>query len=151
VLHIPFPYAEEDAIFWMNLAYEGFKEKVRYTFAIAQRETNDFIGAIGLSVDRDHNKAEMGYWVAEPFWNNGIATEAAGALLGFGFEDLELNKIYATHFPHNPASARVMLNNGMIKEGDLVGHYRKGDRYLDVAQYRLTREEYQHLKIDPNC
>lgn len=142
VIHLPFPYKEEDAIFWLNMANEGYKNKTRYTFAIAQRASNALVGAIGLTVDPGHNKAEMGYWVGEPFWNKGIATEAVKALLRFGFETLALNKIYATHFLRNPASARVMLNNGMIKEGDLAGHYQKGEEYLDVAQYRLMRKEF---------
>lgn len=43
---------------------------------------------------------------------------------------------------HNPASGKVMLNNGMIREGELADHLKKNDEYYTVIQYRLTRDEY---------
>ena len=69
------------------------------------------IGAIGLH-DRNDDKAELGYWIAVPFWNKGYATEAASAILNFGIKELKFHKIYATHFIHNPASGRIMEKIG---------------------------------------
>lgn len=142
-LTIPFPYQEEDAVLWMNFALQGFKNKERYVFAITLKESEEFIGAIGLHLDNGHNRAELGYWVGEPFWNKGIATEATAEILIFGFEKLNLNKIYATHFVDNKASGKVLLNNGMIKEAELKDHYRKNNVYESVIQYRLIKQEYE--------
>src|SRR5215831_16983417 len=99
ILNIPFPYGEEEAIHRMNFIIEGFKNKQRFVFAITFKDKDELIGEIGLHLDKNNNNAQFGYWVAEPFWNNGIATEAVAAILKFGFEKLDLNKIYATHFP----------------------------------------------------
>jgi len=110
--------------------------------------TKEFIGGVGLRVDKFHNRAELGYWVAEPFWNNGFITEAVTAILEFGFNTLKLNKILATHLVENPASGKVMIKNGMIKEGELVDHYKKDGEYKSVLQYRLTKREFEALKND---
>lgn len=143
ILNIPFPYAAEDAIFRMNFVFQGFKNKERYVFAITFNEIDELIGEIGLHLDEANNSAQFGYWIAEPFWGKGIATEALTAILKFGFETLDLNKIYATHYPDNQASAKVMLNNGMIKEAELKEHYKVNNAYRDVIRYRLTRKEYK--------
>jgi RimJ/RimL family protein N-acetyltransferase len=142
ILNVPHPYKPEDAIFWMNFALQGFKNKERFVFAIVLKEINEFIGAIGLHINGAHNLAEMGYWIGEPFWNKGIMTEAVKEILEFGFRKLDLNKIYATHFIDNKASGKVLINNGMIKEAELKDHYKVNDIYKTVFQYRLTKPEY---------
>jgi len=145
-LNLPHPYEEKDAIFWLNSANQGFKNKSQFTFAIRDGKSREFIGGIGLKVNQRYNIAEFGYWIAEPFWNLGYATEALEAVLKFGFEKLELNKIYATHLIENPASGKVMIKNGMIKEGELKDHIKKEGKYKSVIQYRLTRSEYKEQK-----
>ena len=84
----------------------------------------------------------MGYWLAEPYWNQGYTSEAAAALLQYGFNTLGLHKILATHLVENPASGKVMIKNGMIKEGELKDHAKKNGVYRSLIQYRLTKEEY---------
>jgi [ribosomal protein S5]-alanine N-acetyltransferase len=145
IINIPYPYREEDAIQRFNFIIEGFKNKARYVFAITLKEPGELVGEIGLHLDKENNNAQFGYWVAEPFWGKGIATEATAAILHFGFNELKLNKIYATHYPDNIASGKVMLNNGMIKEGELKDHYRINDTYRSVIQYRLTKSEYSGI------
>lgn len=144
ILNIPYPYSEEDAIRRLNFVIQGFDDATRYVFAITMKDRNELIGEIGLHLDRQNSNAQFGYWVAEPFWGRGIATEATSAVLRFGFGKLQLHKIYATHYPSNTASAKVMLKNGMIREGELKDHYRVGDSFRSVIQYRLTRDEYSH-------
>jgi len=140
---LPHPYAEKDAIFWLNLANQGFANQTEYIFKLGLKETNEFIGGMGLHLKKRSNKAEVGYWIGEPFWNKGYATEALSVILKFGFEVLELNKIYATHYVKNIPSGKVMINNGMVKEGELVDDLKKDDEYLTLIQYRLTKREYE--------
>lgn len=142
VLNIPHPYTEEDAIFWLNFVQQGFKNLERFVFAVVLKENDEFIGAVGLHLNGKHNGAELGYWLGQPFWSKGYVTEAVSAVLGFGFEELNLHKIYATHFTDNLASGKVMIKNGMIKEGELKEQYKVGDVYKSVVQYRLLKEEY---------
>ena len=141
-LNIPHPYAEKDAQYWITTAEDGFNNKTQFTFGIEHKIQNEFIGGIGLKLDHDHNRAEFGYWIAEPFWSQGYATEALAALLKFGFEELSLQKIYAHHLSKNPASGKVMTNNHMLKEAELKEHIKKGNDYEDLIQFRLTRTEY---------
>ncbi|MEM1214124.1 MAG: GNAT family protein [Bacteroidota bacterium] len=141
-LNIPYPYQAEDAVFWLNMSIEGFRQQNRYVFAIRDRETEAFMGGIGMSINTQHNRGTLGYWMGVPFWSRGFMTEAAAAVLQFGFETLQLNRIEATHLVGNPASGQVMLKNGMIYEGELRDLYRKGEVYRTVKQYRLTRAEY---------
>ncbi|WP_338768336.1 GNAT family protein [Bernardetia sp. ABR2-2B] len=149
VINIPFPYFEKDAIFWLNMANQDKKTGEAYKFAIRKKEDEnlEFIGGVGLLLDKKHNKAELGYWIGEPFWSKGFVSEAVEKIIEFGFETLKLNKIIANHFLTNPASGKIMIKNKMIREAHLKDHYKKGDKYLDVIQYRLTREEYQENKL----
>jgi [ribosomal protein S5]-alanine N-acetyltransferase len=145
IFNIPYPYLEEDAVFRINFVYQGFNSKVRYVFAITFEDSQELIGEIGLHLDKSNNSAQFGYWIGEPFWNKGIATEATAAILEFGFQQLNLNKIYATHYPENPASGKIMLNNNMIKEAELKEHYLIDNVSRTVIQYRLTKGEYEQL------
>jgi ribosomal-protein-alanine N-acetyltransferase len=149
-LNIPHPYGEDDARRWVQITQENFAQQTGYAFAVELTTTGDFIGGIGLTVDRRFDRAEAGYWLGQPYWGRGLMSEALAALLRFGFGELALNKIYATHIATNPASGRVMLKNGMVKEGELVQHTRRDGQYHDLWQYRLTRAEYaHHCQVEP--
>ncbi|MGG5209135.1 GNAT family N-acetyltransferase [Chryseobacterium sp. MIQD13] len=137
--NIPFPYTKEHAEFWVKMSRESFESNTGYTFAVRNRE-EQIIGAIGLH-DRDDDKAELGYWMGKPFWNKGYITEAAAALIDFGFKELELNKIYATYFLHNPASGRIMEKIGMEKEALLKQHLKKGNEYFDIMMYSVFKNK----------
>lgn len=141
-LNMPYPYEEKDAIYWINMANQGLEDESQFTFAICQKTTDEFIGGIGLRVNKRFNRAELGFWIGEPFWNNGFVSEAVKKMLAFGFEEAGLNKILATHLPNNPASGKVMVKNGMVKEGELKEHIRKNEKYLSLIQYRITRDEF---------
>ena len=142
-LSFPYPYHEEDAVSWLHTAYKGFQEGETYIFAICPKESDEFMGGISLNIKKEYNRAELGFWLAEPYWGRGYMTEALRQVLRFGFHNLELHKIYAVHFTNNPASGRVMAKNGMVREAQLKEHIRKDGRYRDLVQYRLTKMEYE--------
>lgn len=135
--NIPYPYTENDAKLWVKISKEAFEGKTGFTFGIRNKE-GEIIGAIGLH-DRDDDKAELGYWIGIPYWNKGYVTEAAKAIVDFGFKELELNKIYATHFLHNPASGKIMEKIGMEQEALLKQHAKKDGEYHDLAMYSIFR------------
>ena len=148
---MPYPYHEEDAISWMHVANSGFKAKDNYMFAIRFSDTLSFIGGIGLTIDQENNRAELGYWLAEDFWNMGLTTEAVKAIIKFGFEELKLNKIFAVYLTSNEASGKVMIKNRMVKEAEFKdhdvkrGHTIEDNIYVSLYQYRMTRSEYESL------
>lgn len=141
-LNIPHPYKEKDAITWLNMANQRFEEESGYVFAIAELSSDEFIGGIGLEINIRFNRAELGFWIGEPFWNQGYISEATKEVLRFGFEEVGLNKIIAHHFLNNPASGKVMRKNAMIKEGELKEHIKKEGAYKSLVLYRLTQTEY---------
>lgn len=142
-LNLPFPYRERDAQNWVEMQQEMFNETRGYVFAIYLRDSKVFVGGCGLHLDVSHNKAEIGYWIGEEFWQNGIATEAARALLDFGFNRLVLNKVYATCFKGNKASARVLKKLKFEKEGFLKQHFLKNGRYKDVYIFGLIKDNFR--------
>lgn len=147
-LNIPFPYQNENAEFWIHeLVNKGFEEKKNFTFAIREKENPKLIGAIGIHLDKVHLKAEIGYWIGKDFWNKGFVTEAVREIIRFGFQDLGLNKIYATHFPHNPASGKIMQNCGMKLEATLKQEYFKNGKPLDVLKYSILKQNFVNLEF----
>lgn len=111
---MPYPYQEPDAVFRMSYIVQGFKKKARYIFSIILKETGEFIGEVSLHLNSNNpQQAETGYWVGEPYWGRGIATEAVGAILKFGFEKLQLELIFGTCHVENVASQRVLLRHAM--------------------------------------
>ncbi|HHB77980.1 MAG TPA: N-acetyltransferase [Saprospiraceae bacterium] len=134
-LTMPYPYLEKDAKFWFELAQKGFAQKNKFIFAIRQKNDPKIIGGIDLSLNIKHNKGELGYWLGLPYWNKGYMTEAAKTVVQFGFGELGLKRIFASHFTSNPASGRVMQKVGMQKEGVLKCYTKKGDVYQDHVVY----------------
>jgi ribosomal-protein-alanine N-acetyltransferase len=140
-LNIPHPYPDDGAATWIAGHPAGI-EQGQYTFAIVRKQDRVLIGSMGIGVNSRHNKGELGYWVGFPYWNQGCATEAAVRIVQWGFEELELNRIYARHLVRNPASARVMQKAGLKYEGTFPQDVLKGESYEDLGQCGLTREEY---------
>ena len=142
-LLIPHPYPDGAAETFINAVAQDWTDKKSAVFAITLADSGQLCGTIGLMLDPKHSRAEMGYWVGVPFWGRGICTEAARGLLGFGFGELNLNKIYAHHFTRNPASGRVLQKIGMKYEGQLRQHILKSDHFEDIFCYGILRSEFK--------
>lgn len=142
-MHIPHPYAEDDARSFLAKASEDFRAGRSISFAISISPGRELCGGLGLSIAEPHWHAELGYWIGLPFWGKGYATEAARGALAFGFQTLGLHRIYAHHFAGNRASQRVLEKIGMRHEGRFRQHIRKWDEYVDVENYGLLAEEFR--------
>src|SRR5438067_5283174 len=117
-LNIPHPYPPGGGAQWIATHAASWEALTRLTLAIAPHEApNDLLGAIGLTIAREHAHAEIGYWIGAHAWNRGYATEAARAITGYAFAELTLHRVQARHFTRNPASGRVMQKLGMRLEG----------------------------------
>jgi ribosomal-protein-alanine N-acetyltransferase len=142
-LFIPHPYEDGVAEQWINTHEENFKSNKEIIFAVSLQETKELIGSIGLILNKEHEKAELGYWIGKPYWNKGYATEAAEAMLKFGFIELKLERIHAHYFARNPASGKVMEKLGMQYEGILRNDIKKWGKFEDIKIYGILRSEYQ--------
>jgi [ribosomal protein S5]-alanine N-acetyltransferase len=138
-LRIAHPYTEQDAKAFLELS----KDPDKLWLAITLRSDNRQIGGIGLRVDKQHQHADLGYWLGVPFWGRGYATEAGTEILRYGIETLALHRIFASHFKHNPASGRILKKIGMKYEGCQREHLLKWDRFLDSELYGILRREWE--------
>jgi RimJ/RimL family protein N-acetyltransferase len=140
-LNIPHPYEDGMAEEWISTHQEKFKRSEAVNFAIVLRNDDGLIGAIGLVINQRYERAELGYWIGKPYWGNGYCTEAAKAVLHYGFTVLGLNRIHATHMSRNPASGRVMEKIGMKYEGCLRQHAKRWGLFEDLKMYAILRSE----------
>jgi ribosomal-protein-alanine N-acetyltransferase len=141
-LNIPHPYERGMAEAWISSHADGIERRSPVVFAVTRREDGAIVGAIGLAISPEHQRAELGYWVARESWGRGVCTEAARAVLAYAFGTLGLERVNAHHLTRNPASGRVMQKLGMQHEGTLRGHIVKWGRREDLECYGILREEF---------
>lgn len=127
---------------WIAMQQPMFERGEGIVWAITRRTDHSLCGAINLLIDSAHQIAEIGYWIGLPYWGQGYATEAAHAAIRYGFETLQLHRIYATHLARNPASGRVMQKAGMRYEGRLREHFFKWGVHEDLLYYGILRAEW---------
>lgn len=138
-LRIAHPYTEQDARDFFKLAEEPGK----LWLAITLRADGRQIGGIGLRIEPQHQHAELGYWLGAPYWGQGYATEAAQEMLRYGFDNLELHRIFATHFKQNAASGNILKKIGMQYEGCQREHLLKWGEFVDSEMYGILRREWK--------
>ncbi|MFC3212349.1 GNAT family N-acetyltransferase [Planomicrobium okeanokoites] len=116
--------------------------RTRYLFAIVLKEHNELIGAVEITIRSVANKSgEIGYIVNPDHWGKGIATEAASMMIGFGFKELELHRIYATCAPGNEGSRKVLEKLGMRFEGRMRDHILLKDGWRDSDLFSILAGE----------
>ncbi|MEO6054868.1 MAG: GNAT family N-acetyltransferase [Chthoniobacterales bacterium] len=134
--HIPYPYEEGMAEKWIITHPTEFAKGNGLTLAITLLN-GALIGAIALNTSPRDHKAEIGYWIGVPYWNQGYCTEAVRGMIHYGFNVLNYHKITARYLAGNPASGRVMEKAGMKKEGELADDVCRNGKFHAVAVYGL--------------
>jgi ribosomal-protein-alanine N-acetyltransferase len=142
-LAIPHPYPDGAAEQWISTHAESFRQGTEVTLAITLKPAQPVIGSVALSVNRNHQRGELGYMFAREHWNRGYCTEACRTLVDYGFRVLGLNRIQAMHFPRNPASGRVMQKLGMTREGLLRQYVCNRGTFEDLVLYSIIRDEVE--------
>lgn len=131
-------------IFVHNFIHQQSEEpRMKFQLAMILRSEDKLIGNAGIRV-KNHvaREAEIGYELAPNYWGNGYATEAANALLKFGFQELMLHRISSYCIADNKASARVLEKIGMKHEGRLrENEYIKG-HWKDTLLYSILESEW---------
>ena len=142
-LTIPHPYPDGAAEGWISRHAASFERGEAVDFAIVVRDDDTLVGAVGLGLQPEHDRAELGYWIGVPYWGRGYATEAAAAVLGYAFGTLGLHRVFAFHYAKNAASGRVLQKIGMTHEGRRRAHTLKWGEYLDNETYGILRDEWE--------
>lgn len=136
--YVPFPYSDQNAEDFIKNCQQ---EDPQVTFAIEYK--GEFVGSIGLAPKTDVYKltAEIGYWIGEPYWGQGIATKAVNLIVDYGFDKLNLVRIYTGIFDFNKASQRVIEKAGF-----------KFECIFEKSVYKngLICNEYRYAKINNN-
>jgi [ribosomal protein S5]-alanine N-acetyltransferase len=132
----PYPYTLKDADYWIEIANS---HRPICNFAI--EADGHAVGGIGLVLGEDVFRctAELGYWIGEPFWGRGIATEAVKLATEYGFSQFNLVRIHAGAFSSNPASARVLEKAGYLLEARMRKSIIKEGKILDQLNYVVVR------------
>lgn len=132
----PYPYTVRDARNWLDMVID---QKPETNFAIDVG--GEAVGGIGFTSQHDvgRRSAEIGYWLGEPFWGRGIATEALIAVTDYAFANFDLCRLFAHVFDWNGASARVLEKAGYVFEGRLRKSVTKDGQTIDQLMYAIIR------------
>nr|WP_122012566.1 GNAT family protein [Maliibacterium massiliense] len=137
---IPYPYGEQDARAFIAQMRAADPNAI-FSFAISAG--GRLAGSIAAFRQENihFRTAELGYFVAEPFWGRGIATCAVGQLCAHVFAHSDILRIFAEPFACNAASCRVLEKCGFTREGTLRANAVKNGRVLDMHLYARVRTD----------
>jgi ribosomal-protein-alanine N-acetyltransferase len=136
----PYPYTLQDAQTWILIA-NATQPITNFAIII----NGEAAGGIGLILQPDvyYKSAEIGYWLSENYWNKGIITEAVQAITSYGFNQLHLERIFASVFAWNIKSARVLEKAGYSFEGKLSNSVYKDGQLIDSLLYAKVKQIIQ--------
>lgn len=132
----PHPYHLEDANRFISMTMNSSPRNV-----LCIEVNKELIGAIGIHPQNDvwKRNAELGYWLAEDYWGKGIMTEAIQQMVTYGFNNFDIERIFARPFGRNIASQRVLEKTGFTMEARLKGTIVKNGRVEDECIYGMRR------------
>ena len=125
---------------WLKETLKKYKEKKPSRLDWVIEFNGEYIGGIGIhDVNWDNQKAEIGYWIAKPYWGKGYATEAVKQLVGILFKKYKLVRISGIAFSDNLASQRVLEKAGFKYEGILRKNAKRKNKFVDDKLYAIVR------------
>jgi ribosomal-protein-alanine N-acetyltransferase len=142
--HLPYPYRLKHAHDFVRLCQEHYKKKTDYELGIEFKKTGEIIGMISLMhIDNRHRSAEVGYWLGNQYWKRGITKEALSLILDFGFNNLELVRIYAKVLQPNLPSIRLLQSAGFRYEGRTRKRVFREGSWFDELIFTLADEDFR--------
>lgn len=137
------PATEEDIRKYIDLqiSYQPFEKDKVFELAAERKEDGKVIGLMGM-IRRDHRQGEIGWGLGVEYRGQGYATEAARALMDYGFHSLGLYRIHADTNSDNLASWRIMERIGMRREALLRGSVYEEGKWLDRYIYGMLADEW---------
>ncbi|MFC9225154.1 GNAT family N-acetyltransferase [Streptomyces hygroscopicus] len=135
-----------DHIVARSIASATAEPRSEYALALVERGTNRLIGFGRLAMDPHQQRAAtFGFALRPDAWGVGYGIEAVRLLLGLGFDELGLHRIWGARSPLNEASARTMRAAGMVEEGTIRGHIEKAGRWRDSVVHSMLEDEWRRL------
>ena len=145
---MPYPYTEAAADWWLGQQDALWVGGKSVTLAVTIEDA--LIGGIGVGVreDRNDEEWELGYWLGEPYWNRGYASEAATALRDYAFADAMLPRIVAGHYADNHASGRILTKLGFRYTCEVSRHSLARGAKVKCLEMVLARERWLEINVD---
>jgi len=130
----PFPYTQDHGIAFINLALSASPQEI---FAIVVN--SEAVGSIGVHPQADFycKNAEMGYWISETYWGQGIVPEAIKLMVNYGFRTFDITRIYARTFDINIKSQRVLEKTGFTLEAILKETFYKYGTVYEFSSHAI--------------
>jgi RimJ/RimL family protein N-acetyltransferase len=140
------PEAVQEFVGWF-LDHQRQSPRVKFQLAITLKSSNLFIGNCGIRMDKPSAfQADVGYELDPRYWNQGYATEAAHAIVDFGFSRFNLHRVWSWCIADNLGSAHVLEKLGMRPEGHLRENEYYRDRWWDTLMYGILADEWRTHK-----
>lgn len=137
---------EEEAQKYIDWFRSRFAEDAGIRWGISLKGHKNIIGTAGFNNWTLNHKANLGYDLQSDFWNKGYVTEALEAVIDFGFQELDINRIEAEVMPGNTASERVLTKLGFTNEGILSQWMYWNDKHYDMTMFSLLRGEFMKIE-----
>ncbi|MEE9431259.1 MAG: GNAT family N-acetyltransferase [Melioribacteraceae bacterium] len=135
--------SEMDTLDFLNITYDRYNNDKAASWGIELKSSRKIIGTAGFAtLDKENFSGEIGYVISKDFWDKGYATEAGNAILKFGFEQMQLNRIEARCHIDNKGSARVLEKLGMSFAGILRKEILMNEEFADIKIYSILSDEY---------
>lgn len=138
---LPNPYSEKDARDWLNLILPENTPPRFFAITIDKL----VVGSIGIVTKTDiyRKNVEIGFFLSEKFWGNGIMTKAIRAVRIYAFESFDIVRVTAEVFSDNSASRRALEKAGFRLEATLKDSIIKNDIIKDCCIYSVLKEDFQ--------
>lgn len=139
---LPFPYTKKDAEDFISFALSADPNE-HFMFAVTL--DGRAVGSVGVSRMGNIHRltAELGYYLAEPYWNRGIMSQAVREVCRIVFERSDIVRVFAEPFSRNIASCRVLEKCGFVCEGTMRSNAFKNGKTEDMKIYSLLRGEFE--------
>ncbi len=133
-----YPYTKEHGLNFIQFAMSNTPAHV-----MAITINDELVGGIGIHPQEDIQckNAELGYWLAEPFWGNGIISKAIPQMVEYGFKTFDINRIFARPFDSNIASQKVLQKAGFKLEARLSKTLFKNGEFQDELIYAIRKAD----------
>ncbi|HVC63590.1 MAG TPA: bifunctional GNAT family N-acetyltransferase/(deoxy)nucleoside triphosphate pyrophosphohydrolase [Acetobacteraceae bacterium] len=140
---VPFPYPRALADDWIASTARELAAGDAYNLAVTGRDGDQeiLVGVVGLRLDAKARTAALGYWVGRRFWGHGVATEAAGRVVRWGFANLAIDRVLANVATDNPASAAVLRRIGFRQTGKGAEHSVASGGERPVWRFEAGRDD----------
>ena len=143
-MDIPNGYNISHAKKFISQFLKEFSVGKGYAFAIVLINSNKLIGVIDFfKVNKDTKKSELRYWIGKKYWGSGYTQQAVKLILKFGFNELKLHRISASHFQENESSGKVLLKTGFQLEGIMRDSVLKNGKWHNSVQYSILEQDYK--------